>query len=326
MDPNLFDKAVSFARGVQDFSNLPGVNLKPGNDDLLKLYALYKQSTLGPCTGPRPSFFDVQGRYKYDAWRELGEMSRTQAMQSYVETALEHAMNLQAVLLDLQRTASNTTDVEQVKLLLGRISGLKHNCALLWPQRYAHLRVPGVEEIIDSNYEKEEEASYGQKDDTSFGSPLVLSDELRLPIPGTISSFLTGNGASMSGIPLRHVRASSVHPEDDEDELDTEEDPLHVKEPPPAADISTDSLSRGLPLTSKEFYELVSFVIRRLESLENSNRLTQQRLDHIKRKCSRTLGVALLVLKLFGGGTAVALLLYLVARFLKSNFFNLLRY
>lgn len=326
MDPNLFDKVASFVRGVRDFSDLAGVNLKPGNDDLLKLYALYKQSTLGPCTGPRPSFFDVQGRYKYDAWRELGEMSRTQAMQNYIETAVEYAMNLQAALLDLQRSGGNSTDLEKVRLLLGRISGLKNNCALLWPQRYAHLRVPGVEEIIESNYEKEEEASYGQKDDTSFGSPLVLSDELRIPIPGPIGSFLTGNGASMNGMSARNVRSSSAHPEDDEDELGTEEDPLHVKEPPPAADISTESLNRGLPLTSKDFFELVSFVLRRLESLENSNRLTQQRLDHIQRKCRRMLSASLVVLKLIGGGTVVALLVYLILKFFKPKSLNLLRY
>jgi len=37
----------------------------------LKLYALYKQGSVGEVTGKRPGFTDFKGRAKYDAWDKL---------------------------------------------------------------------------------------------------------------------------------------------------------------------------------------------------------------------------------------------------------------
>ncbi|EFA06332.2 hypothetical protein TcasGA2_TC009203 [Tribolium castaneum] len=58
---------------------------QPSNDLMLRFYAYYKQATLGPCTGRRPAFYDVVGRAKYDAWKSLGEMSKSTAMAKYVD-------------------------------------------------------------------------------------------------------------------------------------------------------------------------------------------------------------------------------------------------
>lgn len=58
---------------------------RPSNDVLLKLYALYKQSTEGDCQGKRPGFTDMVGRAKYDAWAELKGTSNEEAMQQYVD-------------------------------------------------------------------------------------------------------------------------------------------------------------------------------------------------------------------------------------------------
>lgn len=57
---------------------------KPSNEDLLKLYSLYKQGSKGPVTGKRPGMINVVGRAKYDAWAALGAMSPEEAMQSYI--------------------------------------------------------------------------------------------------------------------------------------------------------------------------------------------------------------------------------------------------
>jgi acyl-CoA-binding protein len=40
----------------------------PSNDDLLELYALYKQATAGDVAGSRPGMMDFKGRAKWDAW------------------------------------------------------------------------------------------------------------------------------------------------------------------------------------------------------------------------------------------------------------------
>jgi acyl-CoA-binding protein len=58
---------------------------KPGNDILLKLYALYKQGTQGNASGARPGFTNPVGRAKYDAWRRLSGRPREQAMADYID-------------------------------------------------------------------------------------------------------------------------------------------------------------------------------------------------------------------------------------------------
>ena len=44
---------------------------RPGNDDLLFLYAHFKQATDGDVSGSRPGLLDVKGRAKFDAWARL---------------------------------------------------------------------------------------------------------------------------------------------------------------------------------------------------------------------------------------------------------------
>lgn len=70
-----FEKA---ARQAKQLSRLD-------NETLLRLYALYKQATLGDVTGTRPGAMDFVGRAKYDAWAELKGMSQREAMQTYID-------------------------------------------------------------------------------------------------------------------------------------------------------------------------------------------------------------------------------------------------
>jgi acyl-CoA-binding protein len=57
---------------------------RPSNEELLQLYALYKQATEGNVNGERPGGFDFKSIAKYDAWEELKGKSKEQAMQEYV--------------------------------------------------------------------------------------------------------------------------------------------------------------------------------------------------------------------------------------------------
>lgn len=58
---------------------------RPGNQDLLRLYALYKQATVGDASGKRPGMTDFVNRAKYDAWAALQGTSQEDAMQGYVD-------------------------------------------------------------------------------------------------------------------------------------------------------------------------------------------------------------------------------------------------
>jgi len=58
---------------------------RPSNDELLQLYALYKQATEGDVEGKRPGFTDMVGRAKYDAWAAVKGTASDAAMTRYVE-------------------------------------------------------------------------------------------------------------------------------------------------------------------------------------------------------------------------------------------------
>ena len=53
-------------------------------DRLLRLYALYKQATVGDVAGARPGVLDFKGRAKYDAWAGARGMTPEAARASYV--------------------------------------------------------------------------------------------------------------------------------------------------------------------------------------------------------------------------------------------------
>ena len=70
-----FDSAVSRSRELTS---------RPSNEDLLLLYALYKQATDGDVSGERPGGFDFKAIAKYDAWAEVKGKSKDDAMKEYV--------------------------------------------------------------------------------------------------------------------------------------------------------------------------------------------------------------------------------------------------
>ena len=56
----------------------------PAPNELLDLYALFKQATAGDVSGARPGMLDFKGRAKYDAWATRKGTSKNDSMQAYV--------------------------------------------------------------------------------------------------------------------------------------------------------------------------------------------------------------------------------------------------
>jgi diazepam-binding inhibitor (GABA receptor modulator, acyl-CoA-binding protein) len=56
----------------------------PSTTELLELYALYKQGSVGDVDGKRPGMLDIKGRAKWDAWNGKKGLGREQAMEAYV--------------------------------------------------------------------------------------------------------------------------------------------------------------------------------------------------------------------------------------------------
>ncbi len=80
------DIEAAFSKAVDEVEQLPE---RPGNQDLLRLYALFKQSTKGDVSGDRPGMMDFVNRAKYDAWAGLQGTSQEESMQSDVEVVEE---------------------------------------------------------------------------------------------------------------------------------------------------------------------------------------------------------------------------------------------
>jgi acyl-CoA-binding protein len=66
----------------------------PSPDQLLALYSLYKQATVGDATGSRPGMLDFKGRAKFDAWSARSGTTKPVAMQAYVELVQRLAAEL----------------------------------------------------------------------------------------------------------------------------------------------------------------------------------------------------------------------------------------
>jgi len=62
------------------------------NENLLKIYGLYKQATEGDVNIEKPTnFFDIAGIAKFNAWEELKGLTKETAMQKYVDLIIELA-------------------------------------------------------------------------------------------------------------------------------------------------------------------------------------------------------------------------------------------
>jgi acyl-CoA-binding protein len=70
-----FEKAVAQSKELTK---------RPSNEELLQLYALYKQATDGDVTGDRPGGFDFKAIAKFDAWAEVKGKSKDDAMKEYI--------------------------------------------------------------------------------------------------------------------------------------------------------------------------------------------------------------------------------------------------
>nr|AAB31937.1 acyl-coA-binding protein type 2, ACBP type 2=type 2 [Saccharomyces bayanus, BK 2208 lager strain, Peptide, 86 aa] [Saccharomyces bayanus] len=57
---------------------------KPSTDELLELYGLYKQATVGDNDKEKPGIFNMKDRYKWEAWEDLKGKSQEDAEKEYI--------------------------------------------------------------------------------------------------------------------------------------------------------------------------------------------------------------------------------------------------
>ena len=68
---------------VKEIKNIDNVE----NKDKLYLYKYYKQATIGNINIPKPSWYDLVGKEKFNAWKSVENTSKRLCMENYIKMA-----------------------------------------------------------------------------------------------------------------------------------------------------------------------------------------------------------------------------------------------
>uniref|UniRef100_A0A7I2V420 Acyl-CoA-binding domain-containing protein 5 n=1 Tax=Homo sapiens TaxID=9606 RepID=A0A7I2V420_HUMAN len=148
-----------FEAAVKVIQSLPkNGSFQPTNEMMLKFYSFYKQATEGPCKLSRPGFWDPIGRYKWDAWSSLGDMTKEEAMIAYVEEMKKiiETMPMTEKVEELLRVIGPFYEIVEDKKS-GRSSDITSDLGNVLTSTPNAKTVNGKAESSDSGAESEEE-------------------------------------------------------------------------------------------------------------------------------------------------------------------------
>ncbi|CAJ1078876.1 acyl-CoA-binding protein-like [Xyrichtys novacula] len=78
---NMADLKADFDKAAEEVKNLA---TKPADEEMLQVYSLFKQATVGDVNTARPGMFDFTGKAKWDAWEKQKGKSQEDAMKEYI--------------------------------------------------------------------------------------------------------------------------------------------------------------------------------------------------------------------------------------------------
>ena len=70
-----------FNKAAEAVKQLP---TRPSDSDMLEIYSLFKQVTVGDCNTTRPGMLDFAGKAKWDAWNAKKGMTKEDAEAKYI--------------------------------------------------------------------------------------------------------------------------------------------------------------------------------------------------------------------------------------------------
>ncbi|XP_014275069.1 acyl-CoA-binding domain-containing protein 7 [Halyomorpha halys] len=71
----------NFNTAAEDVKALKGT---PDDQELLEIYALFKQGTVGDCNTAKPGMFDFKGKAKWEAWNAKKGTAQDAAKENYI--------------------------------------------------------------------------------------------------------------------------------------------------------------------------------------------------------------------------------------------------
>uniref|UniRef100_A0A3B3R2F4 Acyl-CoA binding domain containing 7 n=1 Tax=Paramormyrops kingsleyae TaxID=1676925 RepID=A0A3B3R2F4_9TELE len=81
---NTITLKAEFEKLAEDVKN---VKTRPEDQELLDMYGLYKQATVGDINTEKPGLLDFKGKAKWEAWSSRTGMSKDDAMTAYIAIA-----------------------------------------------------------------------------------------------------------------------------------------------------------------------------------------------------------------------------------------------
>jgi len=78
---------MTFEKAADAIKDSAKHNVKMTDEELLQIYSLYKQGTVGDNTTPQPGMLDFKGKAKWNAWNGLKGKSKEAAQAEYIALA-----------------------------------------------------------------------------------------------------------------------------------------------------------------------------------------------------------------------------------------------
>ncbi|XP_018422997.1 PREDICTED: acyl-CoA-binding domain-containing protein 5 isoform X2 [Nanorana parkeri] len=200
-----------FEAAVSVIQSLPkNGSFQPSNEMMLKFYSFYKQATQGPCNIPRPAFWDPVGRYKWDAWNSLGDMTKEDAMVAYVDEMKKilESMPMTEKVEELLQVIGPFYEIVEDKKH-GRGSGVTSELSTALTSTPNCKAVNGKAESSDSGAESEEENTgrreeeEEEEDDDDEGETEQSEQEEKTGMPDSAPEPCPG-GTVANGLLINH--------------------------------------------------------------------------------------------------------------------------
>jgi len=271
------DTEAAFKAAVNIIRSMPKNGpFQPSHELMLRFYGLFKQVNEGICNEPKPAFYAVVNKAKWDAWKSLGNMPKEEAMKNYVEE-----------LKQIVETMSFSEDVANFMHVLGPFYEIVYHGQE--PENLRHNSSPHPSETEKDHQEDESgySSSINGTGTEEAGGDLESGDlesgDLEVEKASSDSAISTEESESLSATDsLDSLYASEKFYSDAESDDDEYKDPLpdqSLHKPKQAMKKVVESSSSGeqlhVTMAIQRLQADLDTIQRRLDSLETQ----QQRTD-----------------------------------------------